>query len=340
MDIDVFRHKAMLLLKNKEISRKTVFLALHFAYCQATGRPVPDKPLIFYHIHDAALEEELQACVNDFPNTRVLLTTRNPLQSLDSEVGWVKMHNKVSAKTIFNYYRAIVYDVSNLLMRFPDTDIRVLPFEMLHKQSRNILKRFCVWTGIEWNDALLRSSMHGKLWWGNGRKPRNGLNSNWRDYTITQCRGLKFNDWLVIGALLHERMKLYGYVDNEDVRRLKRPVSWMRYCQPTSSEWEIFKLIFSLSHWLSVIRYVVSDLRDPRLRGYDYYFKRSVMDVHNGSSSMVICKISLLTRLVSTMILLIWKANPIVVFKVYIERICFYRKMRNNTNLTRMPNLL
>lgn len=340
LDIDVFRQKTMSLLKDKEISRATMFLALHFAYCLATKRQIPEEPLIFYHIHDAEHEEELQACVNDFPRTRVLLTTRNPLQSLDSEVGWMKMHNKVSAKTIFKYYRAIVYDVSNLLVRFPDTEIRVLPFEMLHKQSRNILRKFCEWTGIEWDDALLQSTMHGKIWWGNGKNPRNGFNSNWKDYTLTPCRGLKFNDWLVIGALLHKRMKLYGYVDNEDVRCLKRPVSWIRYCLPTATEWEIVKLIFSLSHWFRVVRYVMSDLVDPRLRGYDYYLKHNVMDVHNNSSSMVICMISLLTRLVRTMILLIWKANPIVAFKTYIERICFYRKMRDSTNLARMPKLL
>ena len=340
VDIEIFRQKAMSLLKDKEISRATMFLVLHFAYCLATKKQIPEEPLIFYHIHDVALEEELQACVNDFPRTQVLVMTRNPLQSLNSVVKWMEMHNKVSPRTLFGYYSAIVYDASNLLVRFPDIDIKVLVFEQLHKNSRTILERFCEWTGIEWNDVLLQSTMHGKLWWGNGKNPRKGFNPNWKDYTMTQCRGLRLNDWWVIGTLLHERMKRCGYIDNESALKFQQPVPLIRCLLPTASEWEVVKLVFSFSHWFRVMQHVMRDLLDKRLCGYDYYYKRPVRVLSNDSRFVVLRWLTLLIRFGTIMILLIRKANPLAVLKIYIKRIWFYRKVKNCDSLVEFPELM
>ncbi len=55
---------------------------------------------------------------------------------------------------------------------------------------------------------------------------------------------------------------------------------------------------------------------------------------------VIIRLVSLLIRFVSIIILLVWKANPIVVMYMYVKRIRFYRKMRLNDNLARLPKML
>jgi len=90
VDIDLFRSYFKEIISEHTLNRRNVFLSLHFAYHLACGKQIPENPLLFYHIHDVQLELNLRFCAEDFKNIRVLVTTRNPLQSLNSEINGVR----------------------------------------------------------------------------------------------------------------------------------------------------------------------------------------------------------------------------------------------------------
>ncbi len=274
LDKGRFRSEVKLLLTDVEVDRATVFLAFHFAYQVVCNKPISENPVIFCHIHDANLESELHACRADFSNIRVLVTTRNPLQSLESAVNWMEMHNKTAPWVLYYYYRAVTIDACNLARRFRDVEIRVCPVETLHKRSREVMERICEWADIRWHENLLRSTMHGKLWWGNGRKPRNGFNLNWNDYPPVYATGLRHNDWCVMRAICGKRLHAYGYLDDQDLKRLRTRLFVFRAMLPTASESQVLARIMNPFFWGRTFRAAAIDARDERLRGYDYYTKK------------------------------------------------------------------
>jgi len=330
-DTSAFRNIALSLFEGKSPDRRTLFLALHFAYQEVCGRAIPDDPLILYHIHDVGLEDELRACLEDFPESQVLMMVRNPIDSLDAEIKWMRMHCKVSARVLFKYYCAVANDAGNLLNNFPAADIRVLPFEQLHARSREAMERLCSWTGLKWDDSLLVSTMHGKLWWGNGKAPRQGFNPGLKMYDPSASGVLIRNDFDVLCALGGERMGLYGYCEGVPCKEIHRRIGWPNLLLPTATEWELVKLVHNPAYWLWTLRTVYHDLHDPKMLGIDYYSKRELPK----GAPLLAC------RYLATISRLLWRASIFFIIRFYARRVAFCRRLYSREDLRqRLPKLL
>ena len=66
-------------LKNKEISSKNVLIAIHYAFHKARGKSFKEIKYILFHIHN--YEYYKKYLIKDFPNSKLILITRNPLEN-------------------------------------------------------------------------------------------------------------------------------------------------------------------------------------------------------------------------------------------------------------------
>ena len=337
VDPILFREILYRNLENADITRRSLFVALHFAYMEARGKSIPDSVLIFYHIHDVRLFNNLRICLEDFPDTQVLVTTKNPLLSLDSVFNSMVSQNKLSSKKLYINYCQTIYDVSDLLENFPGTHIKVIPFETLHRNSTEIMTRLCTWLSLDWNTSLLSSTIHGKLWWGNGNIPRNGFRTDWPKYTFEECTGLRANDWKSFSYLFYDKMKHYGYISAIDEEQLSSQLSWHTLLWPTYSEWCVLKSICSISHWIRVSTNLSQDIRDPNLSHDIHYLKN--MSKHLSMVKLFTPIANLISHCV-IISLLIYKVNPISWTYYYLKRVGFcLQKIRRN-NFSNLPDLL
>ena len=340
VDADLFRMNVYEILEEIEIDRTTLFLAFHFAYFKAKGNKLPESFLLFYHVHDAFLEEELEACIEDFPQTRILHTTRHPLQTLDSVFNWMMSQNKLFPRNLYTHYCAAINDVSNLLIKFPQTQIKVLPFERLQKDSNEVMKNFCKWLDLEWNDSLLESTIDGKLWWGNGKEARNGFTPDWPDYTLWQCGGLRLNDWKVMNRLIHHRINLYGYNPENNMLELGGKIQWLRFFWPTATEWKICKSIVSFSHWIKVSKQVIRDINNPNFASYDYYMRRNAIRLDDNVHSLFTNKLLAWLRYFRIMASLIKEGNLVSFAYNYVRRVVFCLRLDRKNSFKKLPELL
>lgn len=204
-NVDIIAFRKNVLTELKELSRPGVFVALHRAYHLACGKKIPDKPLILYHIHNLDLVDEFKACVSDFPDTYLIVMIRHPIEEINSIIAWMKRHNTLNCGGVFHLHKQALRCVTHI--DFPE--IRILPFEQLMRRHKESMEALVGWLKINWDDNLMTSTIHGKIWWGNGRKAHNTSDSNWKTY---QPLGFwERKDWKVFCSLAFERMKSFGY---------------------------------------------------------------------------------------------------------------------------------
>lgn len=254
IDINAFRQNALTELNNKNLSRTTLFIALHRAYHITCGREVPENPLILYHIHRIDEIEELRACLTDFPNnTYLIVSARHPIEEMNSIITWKNLHNDLNCGSIFHHQKQIIRGVTHITDNFPKLNIRVLPFEKTQRQQREVMETLVDWLGIRWHDNLMISTMHGKLWWGNAKIPHNKANLKWQTYRPSGI--LEKKDWKVIRNLVFNRMKRYGYIGHTEKRKISAKPKFLALLMlPTKPEWALLKYIFSVNYWREALR--------------------------------------------------------------------------------------
>ncbi|MBU0573952.1 MAG: hypothetical protein KKH83_05705 [Candidatus Margulisbacteria bacterium] len=245
IDSSLFKKNLKELLSGKQIFRKVLFIALHQAYHLACGRDLPKKPFILYHIHDTNNLNSLGVCLEDFPvDTSLLVMARHPVGSINAVVKWMEMQGILSSGHLCFHQKQVLKGTSELCEQFPDLDIKVLPLEQLHQDIVGCMKAFVNWQGLDWHDSLLKSTRMGKLWWGNGKNPMNGVNPNIQIYSPKSW--LEQKDLKVLTLVAKERLRKLGYLNTSSKNR---PPSRLLALLPTAGEMQMLKHE-SLPVWL------------------------------------------------------------------------------------------
>lgn len=175
VDIQSFKKNIEFLMDGQTLTRLNFFYAVHGAYWMAQGRELSDVKMLFFHVHHLSGWDSY----NEFPKPSVILMTR------ELRDGWVSyVENR--PKTSSDYYDPRVFippistysNIFTRLMRYEK--VIVIPLSKLHKEPDLVMKFFCKEYDLVYlPDVLLKSSYHGKLWWGDiWSKKRNGFNSS------------------------------------------------------------------------------------------------------------------------------------------------------------------
>lgn len=272
IDTSLFKKFALEELSGKHLTRRRVFLGLNSAYHKASGRRIENNYIILNHIHDIDFHDELAACLEDFPGAKLIVTTRHPIDGFNSCFKWMKMQNTLSCLELFHHYRQGINGTEGLTRRFPNLDIRILPYEELNGKTKQAMKAFVSWAGIDWNECLLNPTLQGKIWRGNGKSPQEGHSKNIKTY---KPKGFfEKKDWMLMAAFASDRLKSYRYIDkNFSVSKPKGIRLLICLFLPTSNELAVLKCFFNPIYWLEVIRDIRKELNDPRLKDYDFFSK-------------------------------------------------------------------
>jgi tetratricopeptide (TPR) repeat protein len=149
------------LKQEAEIDAGRFFVHVHAAFEQTLGRP-PAPDLLFYHIHNPNHFTFIDY-LRRFPESRILMMVRHPLQSLES---WVsKVMNGPGA------YPEMVNRVVRMLFALDRPEYSLFPaaglrLEDLKEDPDTTLRRLCDFFGIDMAPSLKRSTMQGLRWWG------------------------------------------------------------------------------------------------------------------------------------------------------------------------------
>jgi tetratricopeptide (TPR) repeat protein len=205
------KHLADLLAQDTEMDSGRFFTRVHSAFEITLGRN-PSPELLFYHIHNP----DQFAFINflrQFPECRILMIVRQPLQSLES---WVsKIMDEPGA------YPGIINRVVRMLFSVDRTEFRMFPsagvrLEDLKRDPDKTLARLCAFLGIGMAESLRRSTMQGLRWWGDpgsvrieGETPFGQLS----DDPTARNIGAVFSasDQLVLETLFYPFSRRFGY---------------------------------------------------------------------------------------------------------------------------------
>ncbi len=210
-----------------EMTSKTFFVLLHYAYELAQGIDISDKHLIAYQLHRPSLNPSTTGFFRDFPEARVLGMVREPLRGLHSHLRMYLEDTRAGqyeAPRPDYSYEEMVRDGTYLgyyqhqlggwkaLQSLYHPPLYEMQLEALHAAPETEMKKLAHWLGIAWAPSLLVSSFNGLAYWGDGRahQPMQGFSSS---HPLSQAWEGQFS-WLdreVLLALLADDLARQGY---------------------------------------------------------------------------------------------------------------------------------
>lgn len=199
-----------LLGDQSNVDPRSFFVALNFAYERCING-YNEKRRIFYHIHNPLLDT-LFTYNSYFPDAKLLLMVRDPIQSAESWIkSVVKEKNRQQvavrlARVLYDYDRGYYKPHSTLGLRLED----------LKSNPRDSLEAVCTYLNINFSESLLETTVQGKTWWGDPTSPHfkdQGKINPFDDVMIRQKVGSLFteNDLSVLRTLLYPVLKKFNY---------------------------------------------------------------------------------------------------------------------------------
>ena len=226
--------KKFLKIYNK--SKKTNFdllLSLHKAYYKHSKK----KKLLIVHVHLFEFLKNYIKFIGINNNSKVLLTLRDPLASMCSTVNhWLKYKKGIILNPRHLFYNFDLHFNNFNNLYFLRKKIRVVKLEKLHKFSVTTIKKLCNFLDINFSKNLLKSTYHGKKWWGDAisKKYLNGLNKNFRnkfDYSLFKEKEIFYLESKIFSVL-----KKYNYPFRSNVKKNNN----FLYLMPLNIEKKIF----------------------------------------------------------------------------------------------------
>jgi hypothetical protein len=171
---ELFKNNFIALFKDKILNKKNIFFNLHLAYSLSCGESIEKKKIIVINLHHLELYKDFEDI-----NHEVILTIRNPMAALSSSAkGWFGYKSgKHTSPWQCYYFINRVFRIFKILIE-KKISFHVVKLESLHLESQKTLKNLSKTIGINYDQSLLRSSYHGKKWWGDSLsiKYLDGLN--------------------------------------------------------------------------------------------------------------------------------------------------------------------
>lgn len=207
-----------ILRQQHSIDQGRFFEYIHEAYETTLGNDFDRKKLIFYHIHKNDYFS-ITNFLKYFPQAKLLMIVRNPIQSCES---WVQKSLNDPKLHSYQLYRYIVLQISEMLLNQSNIKFRTqnsagIKLEDIKGAPKKTMQRLCAWLEIEEDPCLYASTMQGLTWWGDpgsvlfGRK--HNINS-WEDDPIKAKIGTIFSekDQLILRTLFYPLSEQFGYL--------------------------------------------------------------------------------------------------------------------------------
>jgi hypothetical protein len=269
LDTSAFRRHAVGFMSGQEPSKRNLLLAIYGAYNLCLSHDLLATRILFHHAHRL---DELDLFLQDFPDTSVLVTTRDPRATFVSGIeNWRKFsQDHDNERHLYVYIKRILEDSEPCELR----SVRYAAVRLEDLLREDTMRAIADWLGVSFRPSMLESTWGGLHWYGDrlsddSLKPvgwtPDRTDNNWRER-------LGAIDRYVLNYLMVSRLERYDYPH--------RRVRW----------WDALVLPLLIPLPLSYERrfltpsYVVAKLKERDLRsvlnlfiGPWYYFRRVVL---------------------------------------------------------------
>lgn len=180
-----FKKKFLSLSENK-LDRKNFLLNLYFAYNLTINRSIKETKVIVHHSHGKKATKEF---LKDFPQSKILITIRDPRANLKSGLyNWYNYKkDRFNLGHIIFYLKRIKKDFDYAL-KLKNKKM----FVCLEKMGNsNYKKKICNFLNIRYDNKILAATFNEKIWNGDvlsKKKATKGLfdkkliNNHWENY--------------------------------------------------------------------------------------------------------------------------------------------------------------
>lgn len=213
------------LSNQKEVSFRSLFFAIHFAYLKVKKENIMSKKIIVSHEHMCWNHHKYSI----FKNVKFCFVIRDPRAAFAGSILQMKKVNKyfflessAMNKILLNYIAGWKF-IKNEKLNNPN-NIFFFINEKMNKDLKNEMTKFCKWSKISFKISMLKSTFNKKLWKGessylmkkkidlNKKVPKNYYNlekvkKRWMSL-------LSLQEIKIIEAFCYDYMKVFGYKKN------------------------------------------------------------------------------------------------------------------------------
>ena len=211
LDRDKFCTETLRLMSRfKKIDPALFFLIIHAVFEKTLGTKT-EKHTTFYHLHNPLDFTKLNFLRN-FPDARLLMMVREPVQSCES---WARF------AFIDNDYASLIHRIVHMLLsidqiEFRNQDSIGIRLEDIKERPESTLKSLSYWLGIQETPSLYEMTAQGKKWWGDPTSPDYSTNKPMSPFDTASTRrpaGTIFSeqDQFILRTLYYPFRVRFGY---------------------------------------------------------------------------------------------------------------------------------
>lgn len=210
IDIDLARFRELVLtfLEGRRVDSRNSLVAVCAAYAICLGEDVEQKTLFVHHAHHF---DELVRFLKDFPDSRIICTTRDPRANFVSGIEhWRRYSSQMDqGNHLYFYIRRILADATPILA-LPNS-LRVIRIEDMGKDG--VLRSLSCWLGIEYRESMMRSTWGGLSWHGDRLSSRGSGGKGWSGELLKNRWNERLGvvDKYVLNYIMNGRLRHYGY---------------------------------------------------------------------------------------------------------------------------------
>lgn len=203
-----FKAHVVGLMGELPLNSRDFLLAIYGAYNLCLGQQITDAKVVFHHPH---LDYEFRLFLKDFPETRVVFSSRDPRANFCSHVEHFRRYysSHDNQQHVYNCLKMALEDsalAAELGLDYTATRLEDIPRE-------DAMRAFADWLGVDFQQSMLRSTWAGLDWHGDRISNKTFAATGW-SATRTE------NGWqqrlggvekYILNYIMNDRLRWYGY---------------------------------------------------------------------------------------------------------------------------------
>jgi Sulfotransferase family len=208
IDTDEFKQNIVGLLYERDLNSHDFLLAVYGAYSLCLGQDIEKIKVIFHHPH---LDYEFKLFYKDFPQTRIIFSTRDPRANFCSHVEHFRQYYQShdNQQHLYNCLKMALEDseiAQHLGLEYTSTRLEDLPRE-------DIMRELAKWLGVEYKESLLRSTWAGLDWHGDRVSKKIFKSTGWSETRTENGWSSRLGrmEQYILNYIMNDRLKKYNY---------------------------------------------------------------------------------------------------------------------------------
>ena len=207
-----FKNNMVLLMGKEVINSHNLLLAIYGAYSLCIGQDITKLKTIMHHPH---LDYEFKLFYKDFPNTRIIFSSRDPRANFCSHVENFRKYysSHDNQRHLYNCFKIAIEDselADYYKLQYTATRLEDLP-------RKDTMQRLAEWLNINYQDSLLDSTWNGLGWHGDRLSEKVFASKGWtQDRTENGWNNrLGRLDKYILNYIMNSRLEHYLYPVNK-----------------------------------------------------------------------------------------------------------------------------